>query len=77
MKRIHERNDQCCGCEACANICVHGAIHMERDNEGFYYPSVDKAKCVNCHRCEEVCPTLNLQNIDVMERFSGGGVLRR
>ena len=49
----------CCGCQACANICPKGCISMRADNEGFLYPHVDKTICVNCGLCEKVCPILN------------------
>ena len=45
----------CCGCTACASICVHDAITMKPDALGFLYPIVDKEKCVDCGLCEKVC----------------------
>ena len=45
----------CCGCTACANICAHGAISMESDALGFYYPVVSINKCVDCGLCEKIC----------------------
>ncbi|MCM1448369.1 MAG: Coenzyme F420 hydrogenase/dehydrogenase, beta subunit C-terminal domain [Bacteroides sp.] len=32
---------------------------MEVDEEGFEYPCVDYAKCVNCSLCNKVCPVQN------------------
>ena len=29
---------------------------MRPDGEGFLYPAVDAAKCVDCGLCEKVCP---------------------
>ena len=49
----------CCGCHACAVSCPKQCITMERDEEGFWYPKVDKSACVNCGLCEKVCPVLN------------------
>ena len=46
----------CCGCTACSSICPKSCITMTEDNEGFYYPSVDMDKCINCGLCEKVCP---------------------
>lgn len=46
----------CCGCTACAAICGHHAITMQPDPEGFLYPTVDTARCTDCHLCEQVCP---------------------
>ena len=46
---------QCCGCTACASICVYDAITMQPDAMGFLYPAVDRDKCVDCGLCEKVC----------------------
>lgn len=46
---------ECCGCTACANICLHEAITMQPDAMGFLYPVVDTSKCVDCGLCEDVC----------------------
>ena len=48
--------DQCCGCEACANICPKNCISFKMDAEGFFMPEIDPAKCVNCGLCKKVCP---------------------
>ena len=32
---------------------------MEEDAEGFRYPSIDMDKCIDCGRCEQVCPILH------------------
>ncbi|WP_370790143.1 Coenzyme F420 hydrogenase/dehydrogenase, beta subunit C-terminal domain [Leyella stercorea] len=45
----------CCGCTACASICVQDAITMKPDKLGFLYPEIDKDKCVDCGLCERVC----------------------
>jgi len=49
----------CSSCGACANACVHGAISMQLDTEGFYRPVIDVEKCVECRICEKVCPWVN------------------
>lgn len=49
-------NTECFGCEACAQICGVKAIYMKEDDEGFRYPMIDAAKCVNCGLCRKVCP---------------------
>ena len=38
----------CCGCNACGDVCTYNAISFEKDIEGFWYPIIDKTKCVNC-----------------------------
>ena len=49
----------CSGCHACYNACPVGCISMEYDAEGFLYPKIDKEKCINCGKCEKVCPVIN------------------
>jgi len=46
----------CCGCNACGDVCAHQAITFKTDQEGFWYPEVGKDKCTDCHLCEKVCP---------------------
>lgn len=45
----------CCGCTACASICPKSAITMHTDTEGFYYPKINMASCIDCGACNEVC----------------------
>lgn len=49
----------CCGCSACASVCPKSCIMMQADGEGFLYPKVDQALCINCGLCEKVCPVLH------------------
>lgn len=57
---------ECCGCNACGDVCTHEAITFQTDIEGFWYPVVDKDKCIDCGLCEKVCPIIN---IDVLKRM--------
>ena len=56
---LDKRN--CCGCNACGDICPKGAIRFETDDEGFLYPVVDKSLCINCGLCDKVCPQTNAE----------------
>ena len=49
----------CCGCNACGDVCSHHAISFKTDQEGFWYPEVDRTACTDCGRCEAVCPILH------------------
>lgn len=49
----------CCGCHACYNRCQQKCISMQSDDEGFWYPVVDRKECIDCGLCEKVCPTLS------------------
>ncbi len=61
---IHiERKSECCGCNACGDICPKGAISFVTDEEGFWYPQVDQSKCVDCGLCEKVCPMLHVDEL--------------
>lgn len=51
-----KRKEECCGCNACGDICPKGAISFKVDNEGFWYPQVDNNKCVDCGLCNKICP---------------------
>ena len=48
----------CVGCGACAQKCPIQCIKMEKDAEGFYYPTINESVCINCSLCESVCPVI-------------------
>ncbi len=52
-------NKKCCGCSACLQVCPKRCIEFVTDTEGFCYPRVETALCVDCHLCEKVCPMLH------------------
>ena len=58
MIRIINKRD-CCGCEACIQICPKHCILGKVDSEGFMYPVVNQNECVECGLCETVCPVHN------------------
>lgn len=59
MIEIRDKKD-CCGCNACGDVCHVQAITFKTDSEGFWYPYVDKDKCTDCHLCEKICPMINI-----------------
>ena len=62
MINIQNKVD-CCGCNACGDVCAQHAITFKTDNEGFWYPEVDTQKCTNCGLCEKVCPVINIDRL--------------
>lgn len=92
MLKFLETNDEslCCGCRACEQICHVNAISMFKNNEGFYYPKLNKKICVNCGLCEKVCPEMGKplgqkpieiyaiqhKNKDILKESSSGGAFR-
>lgn len=62
MIEIRDKKD-CCGCNACGDICHVQAISFQTDKEGFWYPVVDRNKCDDCHLCEKICPVINIEKL--------------
>lgn len=58
MIALSDKKD-CCGCNACGDICPQGAISFEADSEGFLYPKVDDEKCIRCGLCLKTCPQIH------------------
>lgn len=50
---------QCCGCYSCVTICPVDAIKMQPDEYGFFHASLNKVTCINCGKCEKVCPLIS------------------
>ena len=52
---------ECCGCNACGDVCPYQAITFKTDIEGFWYPEVDHKKCVDCGLCDKTCPIIQVE----------------
>ena len=50
---------QCTGCTACYSSCPKKCIAMRPDEYGFEFPIIDTKKCINCKKCENVCPVID------------------
>lgn len=53
----------CCGCNACGDVCPKDAITFKCDIEGFWYPEVNTDTCIDCGLCEKVCPIININDL--------------
>jgi coenzyme F420-reducing hydrogenase beta subunit len=64
IRHVGDLNKQaCCGCELCAVQCPKKCIEMKHDEEGFCYPSINEAECVNCGRCLKICEQKKLKAV--------------
>lgn len=55
MEKVYNGIDNCCGCALCEDVCPKNAITMFQE-DGFYYPTIDKNLCVGCGLCAKKCP---------------------
>ena len=58
MSNVSTIKDNCCGCQACEQICPVSAIKFECNNEGFLYPQIGE-KCIECGLCITKCPVIS------------------
>ncbi len=54
----------CCGCQACVQVCPRKCISFVSKKDGFYYPSVDAENCIECGLCNKACPIENNKSDD-------------
>lgn len=68
---------RCTGCTACVAACPKSCLHMERDKEGFFYPVAEEAACINCDRCNRVCPAQKPLPVDDKEPLCYAAISRQ
>lgn len=66
---IIEKND-CSGCASCMNACMHNAIKMKSDDQGFFYPQVEDNTCIGCGLCVSVCPSQSVTNLKPLKTYA-------
>lgn len=49
------KEQSCTGCELCVRLCPQKCIDMRQDAEGFFYPAVNEAECIQCGQCLKIC----------------------
>ncbi|MBR5086221.1 MAG: Coenzyme F420 hydrogenase/dehydrogenase, beta subunit C-terminal domain [Muribaculaceae bacterium] len=60
MKKSNLPNKyKCIGCMTCGDICPKHCIKFELMEDGHFMPKIDYNLCIQCHKCEKVCPVLN------------------
>ena len=53
----------CTGCTACVMSCPQKCLQLKNDQFGFAHPELENSqKCIECKKCERVCPVLNEKN---------------
>ncbi len=52
------KKEHCCGCGACVYACPQNAISIKKDACGFLFSEINQKTCVNCNKCQKVCPGL-------------------
>lgn len=58
-----KKKEDCTGCNACYDACPKDAISLTTDIEGFWYPVVDKSRCIDCGICDRTCPVINIEKL--------------
>lgn len=56
---IEKIKKHCTSCTACSNTCPKQCITLQKNEDGFNYPRIDKSKCIECNLCENICPVIN------------------
>lgn len=60
--------EECCGCGVCSLKCPKKIISMVADDEGFFYPRIEKSEnCIQCGVCASVCPVHNRERAKTID----------
>lgn len=47
----------CNGCNTCTVACpITNCMTMNMDHEGFFFPEINMDTCIDCDKCDKVCP---------------------
>lgn len=66
MLSFNPQKENCTACTACYSVCPMHCISMQKDEEGFLYPTASYEECISCGLCEEVCPSVQ-KGIDIKQ----------
>ena len=59
----------CTGCMACVNACPSDAIKIKNGSLfGHLYPFINQEKCTTCNKCTKICPALNDQDFNKIQK---------
>lgn len=53
------KNRDCTGCLACRDACPKKAIITYYDKDGHKMVRISEDSCIQCHKCESVCPIIS------------------
>ena len=53
--KLVSNHEACTGCGVCAEVCPFHCIAMKENDEGFFYPEVNKDQCTGCGLCGKKC----------------------
>lgn len=53
---VNFNDSNCTGCRVCEQSCPQKCITMVLNRDGFLYPEIDKAHCIECSLCSIRCP---------------------
>ncbi len=72
----------CTQCFACAKSCPKNCIQKKEVNGGFFIPSIDRKKCIECGKCVRSCHVLTgnkekLKPLKVYAAWNNNDVIRK